>query len=168
MSKGLAILKKVGAPLVLIVASCAQVQHPPMNSSQPTKPLVWPAPPEVARISYLQTILRPADIGMKFSAFTRFGHWLTGSEKGNEALAKPFGLALDENDNLCLTDTGVNRVSFFDRSKMKWQSWNQIGRIRLASPVAVARSQGVFYVADSALASVLAFDSSGKLLLQIT
>src|SRR5215471_15718885 len=100
MSKSLAILKKVGAPLVLIVASCAQVQHPPaMKSSPPAKPLVWPAPPEVARITYVQTIFRPADIGMKFSPFTRFGHWITGSEKGNEALLKPFGLALDDNDN---------------------------------------------------------------------
>jgi hypothetical protein len=110
MSKSLAILKKVGAPLVLIVASCAQVQHPPMNSSAPAKPLVWPAPPEVARVGYVQTILRPADIGMKFSAFTRFGHWITGSEKGNEPFLKPFGLALDENENICLTDTGANAV----------------------------------------------------------
>jgi sugar lactone lactonase YvrE len=130
--------------------------------------LVWPPAPDAPRIAYVHSFTRPSDLGIRQSAFTRFGHWLTGSEKGNEALAKPFGLALDENDNLCLTDTGVNRVSFFDRSKMKWQSWNQIGRIRLASPVAVARSQGIFYVADSALASVLAFNSSGKLLLQIT
>jgi DNA-binding beta-propeller fold protein YncE len=151
--------------LGILATGCSTTPKP---SPPPSSTLVWPAAPDTPRIAYVHSFSRPSDLGIRQSAFTRFGHWLTGSEKGNETLAKPFGLALDENDNLCLTDTGANRVSFYDRSKMKWQSWNQFGRIRLASPVAIAKSQGIFYVADSALASVLAFDSSGKLLLQIT
>src|ERR1043166_8276263 len=151
--------------LGILATGCSSTPKPP---SAPSTTLVWPPAPDAPRIAYVQSFARPSDLGIKQSAFTRFGHWITGSEKGNEALSKPFGLALDENDNLCLTDTGANRVSFYDRSKMKWQSWNQFGRIRLASPVAIAKSQGIFYVADSALASVLAFDSAGKLRLQIT
>jgi sugar lactone lactonase YvrE len=116
----------------------------------------------------VQSFSRPADLGIKQSVFTRVGHWITGSEKGNELLVKPFGLALDEHDNLCLTDTGANTVCYFDGVKKKWESWSQVGGVRFSAPVAVAKSQGTFYVADSALASVLAFSEGGKLLFRIT
>src|SRR5882762_5906089 len=94
---------ELGALGVMIITGCAPTQHS-RPTNQVTAPLVWPAPPEAARISYVQSVLRPSDIGIKFSPFTRFGHWITGSEKGNEPLLKPFGLALDENDDICLTE----------------------------------------------------------------
>jgi DNA-binding beta-propeller fold protein YncE len=154
--------------LGVFASGCAQVQHPPISSSPQAKPLVWPSPPEVARIGYVQTILRPADIGMKLSAFTRFGHWITGSEKGNEPFLKPFGLALDENENICLTDTGANAVCYYERPKKKWHRWTKIGNVRLASPVAIAKRGGTLFVADSVLARIIAFREDGKLLFQIT
>ncbi|MDB6028069.1 MAG: repeat domain protein [Verrucomicrobiales bacterium] len=130
--------------------------------------LVWPSPPGEPRISYVQSIYRPADAGVKASAFARFGHWLTGSEKGDEPLLKPFGLGLDENDNLCLTDTGANAVCYLDRAKNKWKRWNKIDKLRFASPVAVSKRNGIFFVADSALRSVIGFNENGKLLFQAT
>jgi hypothetical protein len=158
-----------GLALVALLAftGCAGSQRAP-SAAEPAAPLVWPAPPEQARIAYVQSVHRPADVGVKSSAFVRFGRWLTGSEKGNEPLIKPFGIALDENDNLCLTDTGANAVCFYDRAKKKWQRWDKIGRLRFISPVAIARRNGLFYVADSGLGAVLAFKEDGKLLLQIT
>jgi DNA-binding beta-propeller fold protein YncE len=134
----------------------------------PSSTLVWPPPPDPARIAYVRSFSRPTDLGVKQSPFTRIGHWITGSEKGNEPLAKPFGLALDENDNLCLTDTGANRVCYFDHIKMKWRSWTRIGSLRLMAPVALVKNQDTFYVADSALASVVVFNQDGKLLRRIT
>ena len=112
--------------------------------------------------------MRPADLGLKFSPFTRFGHWLTGSDKGNEALLKPFGLALDEKDNLCVTDTGANAVCYYDRAKKKWHRWQKIGRLQFVSPVAVAKRNGLFYVADSGLGRVIIFGDDAKLQNQIT
>ena len=106
-----------------MLVGCSTTPQP-----NPATQIVWPSPPEAPRIAYVQSFSRPADLGIKQSSLTRFGHWITGSDKGNELLVKPFGVALDENDNLCLTDTGANRVSYFDRAKMKWQSWGQIGR----------------------------------------
>lgn len=150
------------------IVGCARSQHPPTTVSQPTTPLVWPAAPEVARIAYVQSILRPADIGIKFSAFTRLGHWITGSEKGNEPLLKPFGLALDENDNICVTDTGANAVCYYDRAKKKWHRWTKLGDVRLVSPVAVAKRGGTLFVADSALGRIIAFHEDGKIQFQIT
>lgn len=125
--------------------------------------LVWPPAPAPARISFVQSIRQPADLGLKASGWSRFSSWLLGTEKGRDELVKPFGIALDDNDNLCFTDTGANVVGFHDAAKKKWLRWDRVGKIRFASPVAVAKRGDVLFVADAALASVIAFDTGGKL-----
>lgn len=152
---------------LLFLAGCSGVDRSAEPSAE-TLSIVWPAQPELARISYSRVVLRPADLGVKRSGFTRFGQWLTGSEKGNEPFIKPFGIAFDEHDNLCLTDTGANVVCYYDQAKKKWHRWEKAGKVRFSSPVAVARRNGLFYVADSGLASVIAFDDAGKFRFAIT
>ena len=131
-------------------------------------PLVWPAPPDAPRLAYVQSISQPADVGIKAAGLTRLGRWLTGSNKGNESLQKPFGVALDEQDNLCLTDTGANVVCFFDRAAKRWHRWEKVGDLYWSSPVAIAKHGGTVFVADSGLGCIVAFDLKGKLLFQIT
>jgi sugar lactone lactonase YvrE len=150
---------------ISVLSGCSRTKPPAPAASTP---IIWPAPPEPARIAFVQSVLRPADLGLKFSPFTRFGHWLTGSDKGNEPLLKPFGLALDENDNLCVTDTAANAVCYYDQTKKKWQRWQKIGRVQFASPVAVAKRNGSFYVADSTLGRVIVFGEDARLQFQLT
>ena len=128
---------------------------------------VWPAPPEPARVVYLQSIRSPVDAGARLPALKRAANWVTGANDGNEKLAKPFGIALDDQGNLCLTDTGANLVCYYDQAKHRWHSWNRIGGLRFASPVAVAKKGDTLFVADSALAAVVAFHTDGKLLFRI-
>lgn len=148
---------------LLATAGCAKVEQPrePSATAGPVK--VWPAPPEMARIAFVKSVTRPADVGVKASGLVRFGRWLTGSEKGNERLSKPFGVSLDENDNLCITDTGANVVCVYDRAGQKWYRWDRAGKVRFVSPVAAARKNGVLYVADSGLGALLGMDSKGEL-----
>lgn len=150
---------------LLLLAGCSGMQEP-QATAPAAPPMVWPAAPETARIAYVGSIVRPADLGVKRSSLSRFGRWLTGSEKGNEALVRPFGIALDEQDNLCLTDTGSNTVSYYDKVRKKWTRWNKIGQIRFSSPVAIAKRNGVFYVADSGRGSILAFDENEKVIFE--
>jgi sugar lactone lactonase YvrE len=158
----------LSAPLALVgLAGCSGVQNPP-PAPEPATALVWPALPDQPRISYVRSICRPADFGIKVSTLGRIGQWLTGSDKGDEVLVKPFGIALDENDNLCLTDTGTATVSYYDRVRKKSQRWSKIGNVRFVAPVAIAKHNGVFYVADSGLGQVLSFNENGKLQQQIT
>ncbi len=153
-------------PSFLLWTSCVTKDAPPTSS--PDIPLVWPAAPEAPRIVYAQTIHQPSDLGVKSSGFNRIADWITGAGKEREQLVKPFGIALDENDNFCLTDTGANAVCFFNRAKLKWLRWNKIEKLRFRSPVAIAKRNDVFFVADSGLAAVVAFRENGKLLFQIT
>lgn len=155
------------ATLFGILSGCATAGRTDA-SAQPATSLVWPPQPDAPRIAFVQTIGQPADVGVKRSGFGRFANWLTGSVKGKEPLIKPFGVAFDENDNLCVTDTGANAICFFDRQKTKWSRWEKLGKFRFESPVAVAKQKGIFYVADSGLASIIAFDERGRLLFETT
>jgi DNA-binding beta-propeller fold protein YncE len=157
----------IAAALVLAMAGVAAEKRPKKVTPAPVA-IVWPAAPETPRIAYVQSIGRPADAGAKVSGFGRLANWVTGSDKVNERFQKPFGIALDEEDNLCLTDTDANAVCFFDRTRKTWQRWEQAGKLRFVSPVAVAKRKETFFVADSGLASVVAFNTQGKLLFQLT
>jgi DNA-binding beta-propeller fold protein YncE len=130
--------------------------------------LVWPPPPDDPRVAFIQHIVTPEDVGARVSGLRRFANWITGADKGKESLSKPFGVALDELDNLCITDTGANVVCYFDHKQKQWYRWDRIGEIRFASPVAVAKRGNAIFVADSALGRVIVFDTSGKLLFQIS
>ncbi len=151
--------------VVIVVSGC--------TTSKPSRPtettqLIWPAPPDAPRIAYVQAISSPADLGIKVSAGVRAVRWIFGSNKDAQFLVKPFGVALDENDNLCLTDTGANAVCFYNRTKKTWQRWDKVGTVRFASPVGVAKRGGTIFVADSELAAVIVFSTDGKLLFTIT
>ncbi len=154
------------AALAILGVGCSKVSPAPGPQSEIAR--VWPAPPEPPRISYVRSLARPADLGIKRSGFSRFGQWLTGSQKGNEDFVKPFGLAFDENDNLCVTDTGANTVSYYDREARKWHAYEKAGKLRFGSPVGVAKRGTILFVADSGLGSLLGFDVDGKLRFQMT
>ena len=155
----------VGSVMALMLVACASNKAKP--AAEPTRRIVWPAAPAEPRIAYVSSIHRPADVGVKLSGFSKFARWVTGSSSDDQ-LIKPFGVAVDERDNLCITDTGANVVCYFDRSKKKWKRWDKVGKnLRFASPVAVAKRDRTFYVVDSALACVIAFNDDGKLLFQI-
>jgi hypothetical protein len=123
---------------------------------------VWPPPPEEARIEFVDTLNNPRDIGQRVSGFTRFGRWISGDQGQDEALQKPFGVSVDDEGNLCITDTGAKRIAFVDFKKKQWRNIEAVDKVHFATPVSVARHKGIFYVADSELARVIAFKENGK------
>ena len=153
------------AIVMLAFVSCASSPstHLPGPSTR-----VYPPAPALARLAYVQTIRVPADMGLKPSAWSRMNSWITGRGGSAPVLEKPFGLALDDATNLCLTDMDSASVCYFDLTHGSFHRWNKIGEVVLQSPEAVAKRKDVFYVADSKLGLVLAFDSAGHLLCSIS
>ena len=133
-----------------------------------TPPRVWPPSPAAARVTTEASFLTPADLDVRPSVTERFLNVITGGSRGREPFVKPFGIAVDEAGNLCLTDTGTNVVWFFDRRQRRGTRWEQIDRVRFIQPVAVAKAEGVLYVADSGLRQVVAFDESGRSRFRLT
>ncbi len=128
----------------------------------------WPPPPEKPSVVYVRSISKPQDIGAKPPALTRFANLLTGAKQDSDYLVRPFGLALDDSGNLLVTDTAASAVYCLEFASKKWLHWQQAGKTRFESPVAVARRANTLFVADSALGKVLAFDVEGRLLFEIT
>jgi hypothetical protein len=127
-----------------------------------TRRHVWPSPPDDARIEFINSVYQPRDIGQRASTFSKIGRWITGDEGQDQALQKPFGVCVDDEGNLCISDTGAKRVTFVDFKKKQWKNIQAVDKVRFASPVGVAKNIGVFYVADSELARVIAFKENGK------
>ena len=128
---------------------------------------VWPRPPEAPRIAFVQTIDDPADLGVRVPGWRRALDFLTGAGRQDQIFITPQGVAVDEHGNLCLTDPGAGMVCFFDGERKRFRRWTVIGEERLLSPVAMGRRNGVFFVADSGLGKVLAFDHRGRRLFEI-
>ena len=126
-------------------------------------PQLWPPPPAAARISTEGRFASPADLGIQPTWFDRLANVFTGGNRGTEKLVKPCGVAVDEAGNLCVTDTGTNVVWFFDRGRRRYTRWEQIDKVRFVLPVAVAKADGIIYVADSGLSQVVAFTENGRL-----
>ncbi len=137
------------------------------NAADKALPRVWPAAPATARVTTAGCIAAPVDLGIEPTLFNRLANLLVGGTRGREKLVKPFGVAVDEAGNLCLTDTGANAVIFFDRARHRYRRWEQIDKVRFVLPVAVAKADGIIYVADSGLGQVVAFDEEGRIRFRI-
>jgi sugar lactone lactonase YvrE len=159
MTKKFQIAMGIGllAAAVLAISGASAKQ-----SAAPAPNPVWPPAPDEPRVVYERSLHAPRDIGQSPSVFTRLGHWITGENGESVSLQKPFGLGLDESGNLCITDTGASRVFYCNFSRRQWRTYDGSGKTKFASPVGVAKHNGIFYVADSQLGKVLAFREDGK------
>ena len=146
-----------------ILVSCAGSPHSADRPAATATARVWPAPPDAPRIVFRQCLHGPADIGVRPAFFHSLASWLTGENGESLRLRKPFAVALDETGNLCITDTDANLLCYCDFTRKRWQQFAGAGAFKFASPVAVARRHGVFYVADSRLDRVLALTDAGSL-----
>lgn len=158
----------VRRPLAAAALLAAMACPPGLRAAGSAAAPVWPGPPAQPRLAFIESIYSPADIGVKASAWSHMSSWLTGVRNNEARLERPFGVAVDDSENLCLTDTGAGCVCYFDFRRKKFRQWKQIGGITLQSPVAVAKRGETFFVADSQLAMVLAFAANGRLLFTIT
>jgi len=148
-----------------LLASCAT---PPRTAAPQTAPAaVWPPPPDEPRITFAQNIRSPRDIGQRPSAWHAVASWITGDQGDSLNLRRPFAVALDETGNLCITDTDARLLCYCDFVRKRWRRYDGVGKTRFASPVAVARHKGIFYVADSELAKVFLFRDDGGPLFEI-
>lgn len=147
----------------LLLGGCASQPKVDSNLSPP----VWPPSPEEPKIAFVQSISRAADYGVKTPVMGRIGGWITGRSKTTDRFIKPFGVAAQPNGSLCLTDMSTGTILFLDKDARRLRTWTRLDDTRLQAPVAVAIAGETFFVADSALGQVLAFNEKGKVLFRL-
>ncbi|GMR04211.1 MAG: 6-bladed beta-propeller [Thermodesulfobacteriota bacterium] len=150
---------------VFIVAGCSSA---PVTAEKQVaqKPLLWPAPPEPARISYSQSISRPEDIGLKKGVFKRMLEFVLGPAMRD--IIKPYGINTDTKGRLLVADTAFKRIHIYDIKERKYSFIDRVGKKPLVSPIGVATDgEDNIYVTDSVAAKVFVFNRKGKFLFDI-
>lgn len=157
-------LSAVALATGMTLFSCASAPIEPFKS--PTIPIIWPAPPEAARISFVKTVERPEDIGARQGFFSRLADIVLGTD--NDDIVKPYGLATDSAGRLLVADTAFKRVHIYDLFKGDYASIDSAGKERLEAPIGVALDgQDNIYVTDSGAGKVYVYSKDADLLFQI-
>jgi len=129
--------------------------------------LVWPPPPQTARVHFERSISGPSDIGTRKSWLKRAIDSLLGKEEAAERLLRPYGVFADSG-KIYVTDTGSRVLHIFDTKEKKYFAIRKVGRTELVSPIGViADSAGRIYLSDSLLKKIFVLDGGGRYLMEI-
>jgi DNA-binding beta-propeller fold protein YncE len=131
----------------------------------PPQPIVWPAPPEPARVRYVGQIVTSADL----RPTPNFGQGLGEAVFGKmpvRSMLTPYALCTDGGDQLFVADSNAQVLHVFNLRTRKYaRRVPAVQPRRFAQPVGIAHegpdSRGRLFVADSAGACIYIFDRDG-------
>lgn len=132
----------------------------------PAQPLVWPGPPERARIRYVGQLATSADLKPAVPFGQQVGEAMFGRGRCKSMLT-PYALCTDGADRLFVADTNAQIVHVFDLRTRKYARWAPANsEKRFAQPVGAAwdPSGNRLFVADSVGGCLHAFDAIGRYL----
>lgn len=128
--------------------------------------LLWPQPPERARIKYVQSFSSPQDLKLKQSSFfKRMVKKIVGISNADSQMIFPYGITTDSQGHIIVVDSRSCRIHVFDERNKKYFSIRAPKGEVFVSPIGVD-VDGVdnIYVSDSYTGKILAFNNSGKFL----
>ena len=128
--------------------------------------LLWPQPPERARIKYVQSFSSPQDLKLKQSSFLkRMVKKIVGMIDADSRMIFPYGITTDSQGHIIVVDSRSCRIHVFDERNKKYFSIVAPKGEVFVSPIGVD-VDGVdnIYVSDSYTGKILVFNNSGKFL----
>ncbi len=139
----------------LLAAGCGGPQYTPPDLSG----YVWPRPPEKARVKLVKVIATDLDIRERTTSAVLFGEEVTFRFK------KPFGIAVDREDNIYVSDTFKNAIFVINAEKGTiGQLFNPYG---WAKPGGIAIDDENGLMAATNGSTVLVFDLKDKKILSL-
>lgn len=140
--------------LPLLLSACS---HEIFTPSRPAVELYWPAPPEKARIAWIQEIRTAAEAGIREGLWRRFVRFVTG--ESFVPLGRPYGVYVDDEDRLYVTDPEQGIVHLYDRPGGRYRALGAEKEFARATPIGVTGDGGEsVYITDSAGGRVLRYD----------
>ena len=137
--------------LSLLVLSCSRkVTRIAGNDS----PVIFPAPPDTARIQFLTSISTSKDVKGNRKTFARF---LLG-EEDPIPIHKPYGIAIS-NGKILICDTFIHGLVIIDMKKNSFDQFIPEGKGELKQPVnCFVDKKGFLYIADAVRKQIVIFD----------
>lgn len=147
--------------LLVLVGGCAKPAGPVFEPL--AAPLVWPSPPERARITYVGQLSSSADLKPPKDFFEGIGQAIFG-KKPVQAMISPFAVCTDQQDRVFIADNGAKLVHVMNLKTRKYTQWKPGRKDRAFEQlVGIAYDPGGrLLVSDSALGTIIAFDAEGK------
>ena len=116
-------------------------------------------------IEYLKTVDSVRQFTKPRGFFSKLVTWVSGPNRDNPELLRPFAAAQDSLGRLLVADPGQHGVHFFDSEKRKYQFLKGPRGRQMESPVGVGcDDQDHIYVTDSAAKLIYVFDSDAHFL----
>jgi len=148
--------------LTLLAAACAPKSG--QRSLSPEQLVVFPEPPDTARIQFLARYGSSEDFGGRGSSFLRA---LTGEDEQEvlDPIVKPYGASF-ANGRLHVCDSMRPGVEVLDFRADRFRVWQPDGDGRLLQPINCFAdpADGSVYVADILRGEVAVYDSTGAFL----
>jgi DNA-binding beta-propeller fold protein YncE len=159
--------------LVLLAASLSPLAFADKkkNAAPPDTPkvdldkLVWPPPPDVARVKFVTALVgeenfNPSNAKKKKSFLDRMAGVDLPAEQGKPRLVKPYGVGVDSKGLIYVADLQKARVFVFDTEKKKMR---YIGDKDLSKPAGlVIDDADRIFVSDVGTGEVLVFTPEGS------
>ncbi len=146
------------ATFTLLTGCATPTSAPPAE----VKEMVWPPPPEQARIRYLGDLQSLDDVAGDKQQSIR--DLLMGEEKTDKpSLVKPYGVHSDSKGRVFVADTGIAGLVVFDLKQKNVSFWGTDGLGTLSKPVGVTSdTAGNVYVSDVGTHRVVVYDVDGN------
>ncbi|MFQ5424552.1 MAG: hypothetical protein ACE5F9_11300 [Phycisphaerae bacterium] len=144
--------------VLLVIAGCgrpAGVLFPRLDS-----PIVFPPPPDAARIEYVGALRTDRDLKPAVSSWGRFTEAIRGSAAPNSVSA-PAGLAVSAANRVYVTDPPLRCLHIFDLESRQYRAIFDAGGTPLAAPADVAVAEGRVFLTDAGRATIDVFTESG-------
>lgn len=150
-------LLTAAAFVMLLITGCSTKWV--MDEQPAQEPLQWPLAPNEEKVRYSLTLSGFREVGMSAGSLL-FG-------KSRQKLMRPVAVAVGHDGRIAVADTGCKCVHLYVPAEQKYHKISAGGG-NLLSPVGVAFDDALrLYIADSALAKVLAFDAIGGYLFSV-
>lgn len=121
---------------------------------------VWPAPPDSARIRYLETLADGSVMPRSF--FASLFETLSGVGYADVHLGKPLNVAADDWGRVYVTDLELRRVVIFDFVEKRMRFLGDAAPGQLYSPMGITVHDTLVFVTDNHLGQVIVFNSLGR------
>jgi len=148
-------------PTILAIAVLAGCASTGPFGRVPVEPVVFPPPPDSARVQFLLTVTNDMDVqgGGKRGLLSN----LMPREISRTTINKPYGV--DWHDGkFYVCDSMLPGVDIIDVRAQEFRAWRPDGRGALEKPIncAVDHADGRLYVTDTGRRQVVVFDSAGS------
>jgi DNA-binding beta-propeller fold protein YncE len=144
----------------LLMSGCASTPTEP-----PPQQLVWPPPPDVARIEFVRTISSEQDVDTDTTFSEKIISILGGQPVPSRHVVKPMGLAVsDDGQRVYVANNTAGVVFKFDFAQ---QSFREMGGLHYPLGLALD-AQERLYVVEQGKRRIAVFDSEGQPVRAIT